>query len=58
MLATISLSGFMVHQMWNNLESAQYMTELLYDIIIKSKVSNLSRGWPHGSLFNSYHTEV
>ena len=24
----------------------------------KSKVGNLSRGWPEGSLFNSYYTEV
>ena len=24
----------------------------------KSKVGDLSRGWPEGSLFNSYYTEV
>ena len=24
----------------------------------KSKVSDLSRGWPEGFLFNSYYTEV
>ena len=28
-----------------------------FDIVV-SKVGDLSRGWPEGSLFNSYYTEV
>ena len=27
-------------------------------IMHKSKVGNLSEGWPEGSLFNSYYTKV
>ena len=28
------------------------------DLMIYKKVGDLSRGWPEGSLFNSYYTEV
>ena len=31
--------------------------DLHYEDIV-SKVGNLSQGWPKGSLFNSYYTEV
>ena len=31
---------------------------LCYQSYIKSKVGDLGRGWPEGSLFNSYNTEV
>ena len=29
-----------------------------YKVKIKDKVEQSSRGWPEGSLFNSYYTEV
>ena len=33
-------------------------THLLYLMAYKSKVGDLSRGWPKGFLFNSYYTDV
>ena len=30
----------------------------IYHLFLSSKVGDRSRGWPEGSLFNSYYTEV
>ena len=41
----------------NNITSKQF-TYKSYIYYILSKVGDLSWGWPKGSLFNSYYTEV
>ena len=36
-----------------------YLFEIIANFInVSSKVGDRSRGWPEGSLFNSYYTEV
>ena len=40
----------------NSLNSLMYI--LIEETISKSKVGDHSRGWPEGSLFNSYYTKV
>ena len=35
-----------------------YMSIILNRFIFISEVGDLSRGWPEGSFFNSYYTEV
>ena len=36
----------------------EHMCIFASEYICKSKVGDFSRGWPEGSIFNSYYTEV
>ena len=43
---------------WDEFEMEKPMASVILDISKVSKVGDLSRGWPKGSLFNSYNTAV